>query len=1314
MKKVINVYIFSFTFLIICAIGICQNQKTSSLHLDNNNGMSNSSVNVIFQDSQGIMWFGTWDGLNRYDGHKFEQYLSKSIDSTTIPHPVIRDIYEEDSLHLWITTDGGICRLDKTSGKAKRYLLDGPKQLHYGENTFKCIIDKKKRIIANYNTGKLYIYSKKDNKFVSLQASYIPKGKIVFLEFDSHDRLWVANSTKLICYNINKRNLFVEKSYTLPTNTISLLRGGKGHIFIQTTEKLLYINGRSELKDTHIDFKEKILCISKSDETLYVGTAHGCYILNKRKRTMLLKGYAVFSIYKGTQNILWAGTDGKGIYQFFENSRFINSPKLPKIESPIRAILQDDKTIWVGSKGNGLSCYRMVNEDSMIYTNNYNLGPGRSYNSVFSLCKSLDGKLLIGTDGYGLPYIENGLLKRMKFIHPKDEKAVYSVYTILQENDSTLFVGTSGNGLLRLTIKNDLVLYIKKYSLLQGKNSLESNIIYSIVNDGRYIWIGTRGGGLSRLDKINGHIKTYRNIAPNTNSPVCDDIISLLKDNKGRLWIGTTQGLNYLESNNESVIFKHLKPNTNLENANIHGIEEDIFHNIWISTSNGIVHLNPETQNTINFYFRDGLQGNEFSDGASFSNSNKSTLFFGGTDGISIISPLQMEKDVFMPKLLVYNINIDQEKVAFSNDKIIVNDKTHTIEISFSILDYIDNDRCELSYWLEHKGIFPNRNISWTHVGESKKIILSKLFPGNYTLHVRQSNSNHRWSEKTLDIPIRVTFPLWARWWAILSYIIIISLIIRYIFHIKKVHMEIKHEAEMEHRKLQSREDIHQAKLRFFSNVAQKFTNNITQIYADIAKLKISEGGKDSLKYVNRIDTNVQQLNLQIRQLSDIKKAETNDTEIITEEIDLMESIKYAFDDFSTDINNKKLNLIIANSHNIAHTITDRILLAKALHNLLYYIVANTFTESSIEVVHHFNDGYWNITYTYNGTSPTEKELNIIFNRYKALENFENKLSDGKNDNVISLTVCNDLLIRLDGHLKIDKISETSTSCTLIIPRLKLSEKKRETIHDKDSITQIINRKNETILIIEKDETMQQLMTDTLQEQYNIIQIDREEEVQRILEGNTITLIIYDPSNNNYDFIDNLQEEKSSQNIPLIIVSTEREKDTHVDIIRRGANAIIEKPFHTDYLRAITDRTIAEMKRMLAFSETSAAYIQKYNSKEFSDNDKKFLQNAIDTLKVHYNDEEYSPDKLAKDLLISRTQLYRKLKVLINTTPNDFITNYRMQQAEKLLKSSKQTISEIITCCGFRNRAFFYREFTSKHNCSPKDFRNRKEDDNDA
>lgn len=129
--------------------------------------------------------------------------------------------------------------------------------------------------------------------------------------------------------------------------------------------------------------------------------------------------------------------------------------------------------------------------------------------------------------------------------------------------------------------------------------------------------------------------------------------------------------------------FKQLKPCVHLDNANIHGIEEDIFHNIWISTSNGIVHLNPETQNAINFYYRDGLQGNEFSDGASFSGLNKNRIFFGGTNGISIISPLQMEKDVFMPKLLLYQIYVDQEKKFFPGKDIVVDNKTHTIEISF-------------------------------------------------------------------------------------------------------------------------------------------------------------------------------------------------------------------------------------------------------------------------------------------------------------------------------------------------------------------------------------------------------------------------------------------------------------------------------------------------------------------------------------------------------------------------------------------------------------------------------------------------------
>ena len=157
MKRSLNVYIVFIVIVMTAAIGISQNNKLETLHLDNDNGMSNSSVNVIMQDMQGIMWMGTWDGLNRYDGHQFSQYLSNSNDTSTLSNPVIRDIQEEDSTHLWITTDGGINRFDKTTGKARRFLLDSPSLLHSRENAFRCAIDKKGHIVANYYGGKLYL-----------------------------------------------------------------------------------------------------------------------------------------------------------------------------------------------------------------------------------------------------------------------------------------------------------------------------------------------------------------------------------------------------------------------------------------------------------------------------------------------------------------------------------------------------------------------------------------------------------------------------------------------------------------------------------------------------------------------------------------------------------------------------------------------------------------------------------------------------------------------------------------------------------------------------------------------------------------------------------------------------------------------------------------------------------------------------------------------------------------------------------------------------------------------------------------------------
>lgn len=1305
MNKNLKVYSV-IVLLMICDILFGQDNKWKFLHLDNNDGMSNSSINVVIQDSQGIMWFGTWDGLNSYDGHQFKQYRSNSSNPTTLSHPVIREIQEENESYLWITTDGGINRLEKKTGKVKRFFPGGTSQRHYGEKAFQCAVNRN-TILANCSRGKLFLYVAEIDAFKPLRMPRVLGSSITFLAFDKFSRLWVSDGKRLYRCKVVRNALQTDKTIMLPGNTASLFKGRDGLVYIKTGNTFSYINENATLVDTPITASNNVLCLFKTDNAFFVGTEDGCVVWDKGKAVHLLKGCTVSSLCKGTQNILWIGTDGKGVYQYFEDPHFIKSPKLSNTQSPIRAILKDDKGIWVGSKGGGLSYYKMRKDGSLEQSAYYDLGPGRSSNAVFSLCKGRDGKIYVGTDGHGLSFVEKGKLQKMRYARPEYEGMIFSVYAICQESDSVLFLGTSGNGLLRLSVHGNTVGRIDKFPFNGGSGRLESNIIYSLASDGRWLWVGTRGGGLSRVDKTNGEVTTFRNAPQRENSLVCDDVISLRKDRSGRLWIGTTQGLDLMTRKKESIVFCKIDLGSSSANANIHSIEEDTFGNIWAGTSNGLVRLTPRTGTAVTFYYRDGLQGNEFCDGASFCDTKGSTILFGGTNGISVVSPRQTADGGFMPRVLLKGILIDNQEAFLQDNAIRVGDKAHTIEMDFSVLDFINNDRCELSYSLEYNGLFWRQGSPWTNVGESKRIILSKLFPGNYTLHVRQSNSTHTWAATTLDIPITVAFPLWARWWMIIAYIVIIVSIFRHVFHIKKVHLNILHEAELEHRELQSREDIHQAKLRFFANVARKFTNNMTQIGADIAHLKAGENEESNLKYVNRIEANVQQMNSQISQLADIQKVETRTTELLTEETNLMDAIKCAFDDFSEAIRKKGIRAVIARREDIAYVTTDKDLLSKALDNLFKYIVENAFNDSSIEVLHQWTNDFWTITFTYKGLSPTEKDIRNVFNRYEALENLESRLSDGKSDNVINLTMCNDLLVRMKGEFRIERPSETSTNCILKIPMLELTARKKEMGKESDPVAQIINRKEQTILIVENNEMMAQLMTETLQSHYNIIWAENENDTASAIEANTVDLIIYDPSSSDYSFVNRIKADRLSQNIPLVVVSTAGEKEKYVDIIQRGANAIIEKPFRTDYLKAIADRTMSEMKRMMAFSETSSAYMQKYNSKEFSNSDRKFLERAVELLEANYKDEDYSPDRMAEDLAVSRTQLYRKLKTLIDTTPNNFIVSYRMQHAEKLLKQSKLSVSEVITKCGFRNRAFFYREFTRRHNCSPKDFRKK-------
>lgn len=1303
-------YLFSFLLLAVTGSSALLGAKIwDYFHLDNNQGMSNSSVNVIYQDRIGIVWIGTWDGLNRYDGNKFTQYRSVANDTTTLSHPVIRDIQEEDSLRLWIVSDWGLNRFDKRSGLSRRYFLHSPKESHFTERGFQCAVSPRGRVVANFANGPLHIFDKESETFVPLSSDKKPEGPILQIRFASAVSLWVITQRFIYRYDLKRWRLNLRARTEWTGKGERILFDNRGNIWSQSGKDILSFNSQSHEFRKVATISDKLLSVCYDGQRYIFGTDNGYYIHDGKQEKHFLTDVAVTSLCYGTQNILWVGTDGRGIYQSYARTKYINSYSTGKKNLPVRCFLQNKDEVLIGTKGEGLLVYHRSANDSLRLIKALNVGAGRSYNAVFSLYKGYDsdGRIWIGTDGTGLAYYRNGQLFPMKYRRQADRKSIFSVYSIVAANDSTLYLGTSGNGLVRVNYKGDTITRVYVYNS-HKETSLQSDIVYAQILDKPYLWLGTRGGGLLRLDMRTQRIQAYRADAGNKRSLVSNDVISLFKDSDNRLWIGTTQGLDLMKTGSREGEFIHVGTESTLRNMNIHNIQEDLYHNIWISTSSGVARIGKDL--TIgNFSHKDGLQGDEFSDGAGMVTGGGREVFLGGTNGFSIIYPALIESNGFMPKLIINSLRIDNRPYSLSDDLEIPHG-AKSLEFSFSVLDYIDNGRCELSYKLiKRHWLFTDDDSPWINVGSAKTILLNELLSGDYELCVRQSNAAHQWAGGSLRIPFHLSYPLWARWWAVLLYIIGIIVIIRQIYRLKKRRLQRRHQHELEKQRQRNREKIHHAKLRFFSNVTGKFSNNITQIYDVLEHIRGRNDDRQLATELQRIDEYVKQMNLQIKQMSEIQSAEENTHTLMPEKVDLAELLKVAVDSFSDKMLDKDINLDIVHQPLRHKVVTDKTMLSKILYNLLTYIMDNIRMQSDLVIKSVCRDGRVDISLSYTGTAPRKSDYSEIFNSYKALDNFESNMSAGKDDQTIGLTVSNDLAKQMGGSITIEQMEGDRTKFTIGVDELELTAVAPQTDNKPQTpLERILSDKDKNILVIEQDQKMARFICGVLEGLYNVVITTDEHHISEVVHS-TIDLVIYDLEENDLAFIDVIRANAHTKYAPIIAICNEGEKESNANILRTGATAILEKPFHTEYLKALVDRNLQETTRLKDFLGSPSAYIRKFDSKGLTEESRHFLLSAVRVLSEHYSDENYNPTLFAQDLAISRTQLYRKMSAAINVSPSSFILEYRMRHAEKMLKTSTKTISEIINLCGFRNRAFFYREFARRYHCLPSEFRQRED-----
>ncbi len=824
--------IFIFLFCINTTIVGQESVIWPYQHIDKKSGLANSSINAIYMDKQDFVWFGSWDGLARYDGSNIRQFKYDPFIKGTISNNVVRDIIEDNEAKLWVVTHLGINRYNSDNDSFKVYF--DKINIPFKEYNLKACIGPDSLMWVAINGWGVGRYVKKEDKFIPVKFQYpdsIWLKSVIGIGSFNHRLFILGDNGKFICLQNNK----IE--YTFWVNKQNLLRQSK-FLFInkkyylavplEHNGLLLYNISQKRVFPYQLVFgTSKITSLSENtgSNIIWAGTESGSIfkITNNRNGFEVLsmesympilsqKKLKILSITDTRQNILWIGTDGDGIYKFHTIERPFssiingNTQQGQLSNSVVRSVCENSGKLYIGTRGGGLNIIDIKSRKNIVL----NTSSGLSNNTVLSINKDHKGNIWLGVDGDGVEMIESRTNHVYHF--PADFQIKYNIHfgsvnSIYIDSIDNIWLGTSGYGVIRFQTEKKAYrkYYLKNFERIDAANKvIKSNIINSIIEEKpNLLWFGARSGGLY---KYNTAHKKFEEIIRTDSKPTFlgnNDVLSLFKDSENNLWIGTSEGLNCLNLNSKPYKMTWYTEYDGLPNNTIHGILSDSHGNIWLSTNNGLSLLNIKDKTFQNFDWNDGMENNEFTDGAAFKSPGSNNLYFGGIDGLDIVNPAKIDSSSYFPRLALTGFEVQnaiiipggknrilKQHIDITND-IILKYNENFLNFHFTALDYWNKQRYKYAFYFE------NLNKDWIYINKQNSINLTNIPPGKYILKIKYVNENKSWITKSRIINITIKPPFWARIWfrAIVIILIIVTLIRFYynrVNNIKRKNIELE------------------------------------------------------------------------------------------------------------------------------------------------------------------------------------------------------------------------------------------------------------------------------------------------------------------------------------------------------------------------------------------------------------------------------------------------------------------------------------------------------------------------------------------
>lgn len=1345
--------------MMICLFSI-QAWAQSGKLFNTDNQLSSNLATQVFQDKSGFIWIATRNGLNTYDGYHITVIKKDMSNFLGLNSNYINSIAQDEKEHILLGTNNSLLEftgseflkipmLDSKGGELATYI--------------KQVYPLKNKDVAVATSGYGIMLKKQDEQKCHAMKGEVEKLKYILkLLEDKRGRLWIITEDGKLYRKETNGRVTSHFAGTEGVGAQDIRQDALGNIYLASKNQGVYLLRAGSNVFTRISSIGNLpidnIYISRNNK-LYIGCdGLGIYVYDPQtgflqdnplfSRLVNLAKSKITSIIEDNQGNIWVSMLQKGVFmqRNIQNDFNYMGFRLGNLnvigENCVTSLsINQGNQVWVGTDKDGLYLFNIATRSVE--------GHFLNQSTVLTLCKDQQGRTWVGTYTDGLGYMDAA-----GSFHPVDlgiSKSV-GILDIKQDPQGNIWIATMGEGLFCLQKDGSRRNYKTKYG---ADNNLKVNslpndylIKMALSKDGNHVYVAT-SVGLACLDrKRNSWVSTFKGInCLNKNSfSHC-----VFVDSKDHVWYGTEDGAFCFDFR------KGIKPKlyttaNGLTDNSVASITEDYQGNIWLGTIKGLNKLALKSGTITKFYAESGLQSNEFSDASVCTTQDGKTILMGGSGGLNWFQADQVRQHPWQAKVVISGFILNNKMVTpgmksgsytitdnwstFSRDfQLSHEDNTFTLQLS--TLTY--NDVEQISY------VYSINGDAWRTVPAGQnELAFSHMAPGRYKYRIKAICNGYETPVKEFTITIH---PAWyVSIWAKLFYLLLlIAAIMLYLRH-RKHQMEDQFILQQHIHA----EEMGEAKIKFFMNISHEIRTPLTLIITPLLSLIKEDKEPHRQGIYEIIRKNSERILHLINQMMDLRKIDKGQMVMRMCQTDMVAFINEEYELFKQQALAKNIDFEYQHDSEELPVWIDRNNFDKVIINILSNAFKFTPTAGHILLSLTHTDHHAYISVKDSGIGIPKDKLETIFQR------FYQTSADPSDRNVgtgIGLDLTRSLvelhygtisarnnegekgskfehgsefIIRIPlgkDHLKPEEIideeevKEKQNQELAEVKQLEQEVKETENAEKAESATVTTDMQGKLpasargnkaeIVIVEDEEDIQDYLKAQLASDFKIRTYPNGKVALNEILKNKPDLIISDvmmPEMDGTTLCTKLKANINTNDLPIILLTAKSREEDQLEGLQTGADAYILKPFNMDILRR-TIINLLTMRRTLKNKFTGKeSQEEKVEQRKIQTPDDALMQRVMEVINENIGDSDLSVDMIAQKVGISRVHLHRKMKELTNQTPHSFIRNIRLQQAAKLLKDGKQSITDVMYICGFSNSASFSTMFKNLYGCSPREY----------